>query len=637
MKYTVALVLLLFSSVVVANQTEYPVLAIDQHLLKNAHAVVRLNQVKVNAENLSRITIEAKHAITILNENGDNHASFSLPKDDFRKIRSLKGYILDAQGNVIERIQKKEIHEINAAAGQSGSIDDTEILVYEATGYSTPFTLVYEYEMILNSTFLLPDWIPVNGYHQSVEKDIYQITVGKQEPLKIKSYNSQSPEPKFSDKGNLTYTWELENFQALEPISYSPPLQERVPYAHIKTQNFNLEGLAGKQETWSQFGEWIRELNQNRDTLKMETRQEVKDLIKNCSTDKEKIKTIYEYMQSKTRYVSVQLGVGGWQTLPANQVDETGYGDCKGLSNYTYALLKEAGIKANYTLIRAGSNARNIEPDFPKNQFNHVILMVPLRKDTVWLECTSQRMPCGYLGNFTDDRYALVIDENNSHLVKTPTYNAENNYEQHIANFSILPNGNAKVTMSSLYKAYEYDGLRSFLYAGKEKQERFLYNRIDFSDFELNSYQYEQTREEIPSLLLNLDLTVNNFASTMGSRLFVPINKHNQTTYVPKQMETRKEDIWIKRPYTEVDTTVYHIPEGFAVESLPETIELEEDFGKYRLAIEMVDQKVQVIREMQIIKGIYPASNYDQLRTFYKKINQADRGKFVLVENMAAK
>ncbi len=637
MKYTVALVLLLFSSVVVANQTEYPVLAIDQHLLKNAHAVVRLNQVKVNAENLSRITIEAKHAITILNENGDNHASFSLPKDDFRKIRSLKGYILDAQGNVIERIQKKEIHEINAAAGQSGSIDDTEILVYEATGYSTPFTLVYEYEMILNSTFLLPDWIPVNGYHQSVEKDIYQITVGKQEPLKIKSYNSRSPEPKFSDKGNLTYTWELENFQALEPISYSPPLQERVPYAHIKTQNFNLEGLAGKQETWSQFGEWILELNQYRDTLKMETRQEVKDLIKNCSTDKEKIKTIYEYMQSKTRYVSVQLGVGGWQTLPASQVDETGYGDCKGLSNYTYALLKEAGIKANYTLIRAGSNARNIEPDFPKNQFNHVILMVPLQKDTVWLECTSQRMPCGYLGNFTDDRFALVIDEINSHLVKTPTYNAENNYEQHIANFSILPNGNAKVRMSSLYKAYEYDGLRSFLYAGKEKQERFLYNRIDFSDFELNSYQYEQTREEIPSLLLNLDLTVNNFASTMGTRLFVPINKHNQTTFVPQQMDTREEDIWIKRPYTEVDTSVYHIPDGFAVESLPETVELEEGFGKYRLAIQVVDQRIQVIREMQIIKGIYPASNYDQLRTFYKKINQADRGKFVLVENMAAK
>lgn len=608
---------------------------INQNLIRKAHAVVRLNDVEVNAQDLSKITINVKHAITILNEEGKEYASLRIPKDDFRRIGKIKGYILNSEGDIIDRIRKSDLNTINAAAGQSGSIDDTEILAYKASGYSIPFTFVYEYKLTLASSFLLPDWQPVSRYHQAVENERYKVTVPQRYPLKIKAYNSEVPEPERSDNGTLTYTWELNDFTAQTPIPFSPPLKERVPYAHIKTDLFELEGLQGKQSTWQQFGEWIVTLNQNRDILKQETRNHIRSLVEDCKTDQEKIEKIYSFMQSKSRYVSVKLGVGGWQTIPASEVDETGYGDCKGLSNYTYALLKEAGIKANYTLIRAGSNARSIEPDFPKNQFNHVILMVPLQQDTVWLECTSQRMPCGYLGNFTDDRHALVIEKNSSHLVKTPNYTAENNFEQHTAHYIISQNGQAKVDINSVFKAYEYDGFRSFLYAGKKKQERYLYNRLDFNDFTLNNYSYEQRREKIPSLFLTMDLTINNYASTMGTRLFVPINQHNQTTYVPKKMEERKEEIWITRPYTEVDSSVFDLPEEYSIESIPESIELVEEFGEYRMHIEVENKAVKVTREMIVRKGTYPASQYEKLHTFYKKVKQADRGQVVLVKSLA--
>jgi len=263
--------------------------------------------------------------------------------------------------------------------------------------------------------------------------------------------------------------------------------------------------------------------------------------------------------------------------------------------------------------------------------------MVPLQQDTVWLECTSQRMPSGYLGSFTDDRRALVIEENSSHLVKTPTYTADNNFEQHISHYTVSPDGHAKVGMESLFRAYEYDCFRQFLYAGKEEQERYLYKRLNFNDFTVNDYAYQHHREKIPSLCLRMDLTVKDYATTMGTRLFVPINKHNQTTYVPKKMDEREEEIWISRPYTEVDSSVFELPQGYAIESVPESIQLVEEFGEYRMRIEVEDTKVKVIRKMKICKGTYPASKYEKLHSFYKKINQADRGKFVLVKNLATK
>ncbi len=55
-------------------------------------------------------------------------------------------------------------------------------------------------------------------------------------------------------------------------------------------------------------------------------------------------------MQDKTRYISVQIGIGGWKPMLADDVNKLGYGDCKGLTNYTKALLEAVDVPSYYTL-----------------------------------------------------------------------------------------------------------------------------------------------------------------------------------------------------------------------------------------------------------------------------------------------
>ena len=69
--------------------------------------------------------------------------------------------------------------------------------------------------------------------------------------------------------------------------------------------------------------------------------------------------------------------------------------------------MESQGIEAYYTIVYGDSNRRDIEEDFIAMQGNHVILNLPNDGNPIWLECTSQKVPFGFIANFTDDRDVL--------------------------------------------------------------------------------------------------------------------------------------------------------------------------------------------------------------------------------------
>ena len=98
--------------------------------------------------------------------------------------------------------------------------------------------------------------------------------------------------------------------------------------------------------------------------LPKETIAKIASLVAGVKDTKEKARIIYEFMQNKTRYISVQVGIGGWKPTPAKEVDKLGYGDCKALTNYTKALLKSQGIDSYYTIVDSGSSGLDIDEEF---------------------------------------------------------------------------------------------------------------------------------------------------------------------------------------------------------------------------------------------------------------------------------
>ena len=78
----------------------------------------------------------------------------------------------------------------------------------------------------------------------------------------------------------------------------------------------------------------------------------------------------------------------------------------------------------------------------------------------------------------------------------------------------------------------------------------------------------------------------------MGTRLIVPLNLINQQRPLPRDRDERLSEVFIRRSLLDRDSIVYHIPEGYRVEGLPEKKELVSDFGSYQFTVEATDSIV---------------------------------------------
>ena len=144
----------------------------------------------------------------------------------------------------------------------------------------------------------------------------------------------------------------------------SIPRSERVPFVYIAPNEYRTLGNDFDFRTWKSYGQWNYSLIENRDNLPGNIRDQLLERIKDKKTKLEKIKEIYRFVQQNTRYVNTNIGIGGWQPVDAGTVAIKGYGDCKGLVNYTKALMSLAGITSYYTVTNADQEIQDIFPRF---------------------------------------------------------------------------------------------------------------------------------------------------------------------------------------------------------------------------------------------------------------------------------
>lgn len=617
-----------------AGDIDYAISKIPAELLLKANVVKRYEDFRFEVLSIDKARYYRRIAYTVLNEKGDKFARCVEGYDKLQSVESIEGRLFDASGKKIKSLKQSDIKDMSGS--DEGSLADDNRLKYHNFFYKVyPYTVEYEVELKFNYTMFYPNWVPLEGDNISMEYGKLTVVLPQGIDFRYKAFNISEKPVITNQKSSKVYTWELKNIAAMEDEYASPEWPEIAPVICLAPVQFEVQGYVGNMSSWQDYGKFVYALKAGRDQLPDNIKEKVHSLTDGETDPKNKISILYDFLQKNSRYISVQLGIGGWQPFDAKYVATNKYGDCKALTNYMYSLLKEAGIKSNYTLVKAGEDNNSFMTDFPSSQFNHVILSIPMQKDTMWLECTNQTLPAGYLGGFTSDRNALMIDENGGTLIMTPRYGINDNLQIRKIKANIDQEGKLTTDVVTLYKARQEDDVHGLINSlAKDKVMEYLKEEIDLPNYDVLSFDYKEISSELPSITERLKITANDYAQISGKRLFVSPNILSKSTAKVPADETRKYDINFSYAYTDIDSVEINIPPGYTAESLPKDTRLETQFGTYTASVNVNGDKIMYYRNMQRFSGRFPAKDYTEMFEFYNKIYKADRSMLVFVKKV---
>ena len=631
---TSAGIVLLFASFLTVKGKDhimYPAASIDSSLRKGANAVCREYNLEFELRNDGKAIERVHKVITILNKNGDDFSELIIPYDKSKKVSALSGRLYNALGISDLKLKNNAIQDLNYTS--AGAIyDDLRVKAADFSSNNYPYTVEYDYEIEHNGLIGYPEWRPLQDYRLSVEKSSFLISYPEKMEIRYREFHLPTDcRSEKLENGMHYFKWQLNALTVWRQEPMSPGLYLETPRVITAPVTFTYAGYPGSMNSWKDFGLWINGLNKDRDQLPQQRQNEIRELVKGIKDSAQVVRKLYEYMQSRTHYVGIQLGIGGYQPFPAESVDRLGYGDCKALSNYMKALLNASGIPSVYTIAGAGPNQGITMNDFSTiNQANHVILCVPLHNDTIWLECTSQTTPCGYMGNFTAGRKALNITPQGGMVVNIPLLTANQNSQLCNAELRVEADGSLKGTVKTKYRGYQYDNVSHMLTESKKEQEKALYDEIAMTGLVISDVRYDVIKDKIPQALETITLSTPTFATKSGSRLFIPLNIFNQMKTIPSQVDYRKMPVYRAYAYVDKDSVIVHLPKGFKPESSPLSKRLATEFGEYTSSITLKDDQLCYVRELKMNRGTWPKERYPALVEFYSFICSADKVKLVL-------
>jgi hypothetical protein len=616
-----------------SQKSNYAAFLISPELKENANAVIRDNSIEITIEDVDEMIVHKREVITVLNKLGDKYANMSEHYDNDTKITKLSAVIYDALGTQIKKYSKNKFLDVSAVSG--GTLySDSRVKYVDYTPVSYPYTMFFESEYKTSSTGFIPSWFPVQGYSISLENSSYNLRNPKHFTVRKKEKNFNFyPIDKISEEFDINYS--ITNQEVIKYENSSPLSINTMPYLLIGINEFALKNIVGKASNWSEFGKWRYEyLKNGNDELSDDIKIKVRNLVKDISDPIAKAKVVYAFMQNKTRYISVQEGIGGWMPIPANEVDKVGYGDCKGLTNYTKTLLDAVGVKSHYSVIWAGSKKRDVEKDFFGMQGNHVILNIPNNGNDIWLECTSQTMPFGFLGDFTDDRNVLVMTPEGGVIKRTPAYKNEYNLQELKAKIQLEENGSLTGSLNRVSKGIQYDDKSFYETLSEEdlikryKSRVWSYN----NNLEIASVDLINDKENVV-FKEDLKLSIKNYASVNEQEYLFRVNVFNRESFVPKRYRSRKLPLKISRGYKDVDEYEFTIPKGHVLGVLPSEKVLSTKFGTYKVIFTKINDTSFKYNKTIIVKeGVYPKEDYKTYRSFRKSIAKYENLRIAIIK-----
>jgi len=403
-------------------------------------AVVLYSETELTVQPPGKMKRLERRVYKILRTDGEHYGVVLADFSPQTRVTAMRGWSIPAQGKDFE-VKDRDIIETAITNVEGGElISDVRRKVMRIPA-SVPGNIVgYEIERELQPYEMTDEWdlqdtVPVREAR-------YTVRLPPNWSYKIFWLNHGESAPTEVAPGQ--WLWVATDLKPVK-LEQMPPWQGIAARMVLSLQPPG--GTGGGFQSWQEVGTWYLGLTNGRRDPSPELRQKAQQLTASATDPLAKMRALAAFVQKDIRYVAIELGVGGVQPHPANEVLTHGYGDCKDKVTLLSSMLKEIGVESHYVLINTerGSVAAGTPPNMG---FNHAILaiQVPAGVDqarlpalithktlgpVLFFDPTHPLIPLGYLPGALQANYGLLVTPAGGELVALPqTSSALNGVER---------------------------------------------------------------------------------------------------------------------------------------------------------------------------------------------------------------
>ncbi len=414
--------------------------------------------------------------------------------------------------------------------------------------------------------------------------------------------------------GFETFTWQMNDVSS---IGWEPGM----PYLYENIPSITVSSIAD----WNEFAGWAYSTFKERIKVNDEIKLKADELTSSVNLISEKIKRIFDFVKDEIDYIQADLDRGGLIPHYADEVLRTKYGDCKDQVILMLSLLKAINIEGYPALLSTFSD-RDHQDYLPTQYFNHLIVYIPTDSTDIWLDATTEFIEFPYLYYSNQNKWALVIKENDGVFIKTPSSTAEENTG--IFSISIHPEKDSLVS-TMVFKSCGVikDNLFSLLdYYTQSENKTMMSDLLD--------YYYNE------SVVLH-DFTINPtidkyYTQNVRANYVDPINKLNGFTFTNNMAfavlyfmiempfyETRNFDYIFPFMFSLKGREVYHSPwENISVWNVPENDSVISDYFEFHQFFNDYEDSVEVEWDFILKKELVIAEDFEQFNEELEEWNE---------------
>jgi len=458
-----------------------------------------------------------------------------------------------------------------------------------------------------------------------------EVNIPSESTIKLKTAAGADPDVREED-GRRVYTWKHAFLKRADDEEEEAPTKKRArrkpepPAVQLTTF-----------QTWEELGRWYADLERNRVTPDEQIRAKAAELLRDHTGEEEKVRTIYDFVARNFRYVSLSFGVGRYQPHAAAEVLANQYGDCKDKHTLLAALARAAGLKAFPVLI---NSTREIDPEVPSpSQFNHVISAVPLGRETLWMDTTTEVAPFGLLAATLRDKQALVVPDDAPPYLATTPADLPFPATQHVKmEGAVSELGKLTATVHYTLRGDSELLLRMAFRRTPKNQWKQLAQIVAYSDglrgevSEVNASDPAATREPFR---LEYKISRANFLdwSSKKSQLNLPLPAMGLPEAEADDEES-DEPLKLGTPL-EVHTRLQlTFPDKYSTRA-PVPVVVTRDYAEYRSSYQLEGSTLRVERDLVFRKHELPATRTRDYLAFQRAV-RADEGQTLSLETTAA-